>query len=270
MSEEKLDLATQEQEVVAEEKIVTEEEIPKGYISKDKWIDMGRDPEDWVSKKEYERAGSLMKQLDTVKKEMSAVVKLNQQIVKKFNDAELRGYEKGIKDLKAARKEAIEVGDSDQVDKITEVIDQYQNTAKELKQEAETPTVRGEVLDFAKRNQTWFQKDARMTQFACAKEAELLALHPELGNDLSELYERVQDEVESTFTDFFGKKAKPKAPPLASSQRVSSDKETFTIHDLSKIEKEMYLGTYKSLSKESQKEYTPSYFINELKNLGLR
>lgn len=99
---------------------IPQEERPKGHISKDDWIAMGRDGEEWRSADAFEERGKWIKRVQDLENRVSTTEQSAEDQVRHLNAF----HEAKIKDLKVKQREAVELGDTEQYDALDKQIDE--------------------------------------------------------------------------------------------------------------------------------------------------
>src|SRR3990167_57556 len=104
----------------------------KGYISKDEWTNLGRDPKEWVSEDEYAARGPIFKHIEKLNKKLTVMADYNQRIMGKMQDAERRGYERAHTELQHQRAQAVQESDHYAVQQLDHQIQQTQQKLQEV------------------------------------------------------------------------------------------------------------------------------------------
>lgn len=117
----------------------------EGWVSKEEWEEQGKDPDQWVSSREFVRRGELMERIkgqtkalknsDKRMQELEEAIKLLGEHNKKYAAA---AYEKAKKDLQRQKLEAIDERDHETVIEIDEKIEEL---TKEAEQASETEII---------------------------------------------------------------------------------------------------------------------------------
>ena len=118
-----------------------------GWQPEADWVDAGKDPADWVDAPEFNVRGELMgriqgmgRKLNGYEKEIAelrATQKKHSQVTRSMVEAT---YKKAITDLNRQRREAMEVGDYDQLDELDQRRDEMVEKRAEMSDEAEEET----------------------------------------------------------------------------------------------------------------------------------
>jgi len=111
--------------------------------------------------------------------------------------------DKTIKELQGYRKEAIELGDAELVDKFDVQIKEVE--AMPIKPDLQKPTAQqydDEAMAFIERNKSWFNEDTPMNEvmkgYACQRDYEIRIKNPNISPE--ELYQQVEDDVKNKFS----------------------------------------------------------------------
>ena len=157
--------------------------------------------------------------------------------------AEVRQLKGELSTLKAKKKEAIEEGDVDAVDKLDDEIDGVKEAmVKPEKVEADNPEYEGWV-----KNNDWYEKDKEMKEYANA----IVAENP--GASFKRITALVDKKVKAMFPDKFDGKAKAKASPVeGSSRKIASSR--FTESDLTSGQKSI-MRDFVKMGIMSKKDY---------------
>ena len=164
-----------------------------GWVAKEEWVESGKDGDAWVTAGEFNRRGELLGFIKNQNKKLAAMAQtvsdLNQHNAKL---EEIRLAEKESQ-LKAARREAIEEGDTAAVDAIDKPLEEVQ--AAKAKAAAHEATMQEQVAalgapsdiveelkSFAEKN-TWYGTDRARTAAFNAKADEVIQDYP-TGADL--------------------------------------------------------------------------------------
>jgi len=197
------------------------------------------DPDAWVSAKEFNRAKSLFNKIDhEVKARKAYEVKLA-ELEKSFHDRIQNVVEvtrqQTLADLNKQKREAVEEADYDLVQAIDEKIDTAKDqlkdapTHKEEKQAA-VEEIRSPVQNWMSAN-SWFDKDAEMTDFALSYQQASLNRLPDPTNisdaQLQATLEQTTVAVKRAFPEKLGSAPAPtraRAPSVESGTPRRSNK----------------------------------------------
>ena len=110
---------------------IEEEASSEGWTTKEEFVKAGKDPENWVSAREYVRYGKLQKASREATERLERQFNEKLDGVNKFHEMQLKAT---IEQLKNQKKEAIETGDVDAVDRIEGQLDQLKVIEKPVSQ----------------------------------------------------------------------------------------------------------------------------------------
>ena len=242
----------------------TEVELSIEEQAKAKGWNPDHDGPNKVSAQEYMRVGSMIGRQKYLEKQLELISKQNQEMFKKFQDAEIKGYKRGIEELKIQRKEALELGDATRADAITQEMDEYKQTIAAEEAKAKQNQVPPDVLEFVTRNSEWFGKDQRLTQLATIKEREYEIMHPDKSRH------EILKLVEESINVVRGVKKETPRPVAAPSRNAIPGTAATSMNDLNREERDMYKTIHSHLKGQDQKEFTVDKYIEQLKVLGVR
>lgn len=168
------------------------------------------EPEAWRDADEFLRRGReingfLRKDLDklnsrnaTLEAELNEMKSTLTEFSKFHQETEKRAYERALKDLKEAKKEAIADGDGERVLAIEDEIEALKEVKPTEKKVApqEQPQVDQVFIDWVEQNQ-WYSKDEDLTVFANGFAEHLRKQNPKL------IGKKFLDEVEKKVKDAF-------------------------------------------------------------------
>lgn len=219
-------------------------------------------PDGPKSAEEFLRAEPLYEEIKSSHKEireLKAAIKAMKDLLTK---QEQKAYEKALNDIRAAKVQAIEMGNVAEVDKLDNEIKRINDDLHHVQQQQNSP----KVQDFLDRNASWLQEQseeaADMRLLAQAKHA---ALSSQGKSD-----EDIVDVLEATLRKAFPSRfevQKPNLTPRVEAQAVEakaakSKKGSYTLADLNSEQKEIcrYLTRSGTMTQEQ--------YINELVKLG--
>ncbi len=157
---------------------------------------------EWVDHEEFHRRTPLF---DKISKQNKTLKDLNAKIialVEHNQNLEKRTREKVLAELKQQRKEAVQYGDTEAFDEVEKRIEEVQAEELSLKIDDE-PAAPAEpvqeipqpIKDFAERNDSWFEKDKEMTDYAVYKVQSLT----NQGIAINDALEQAEAAVKATF-----------------------------------------------------------------------
>lgn len=193
-----------------------------GWVSKEEWESSGKDPDQWVDAGEFVRRAPLFQELKEHKRRNKDLEKRLDDVAQYAAKAEEIGRQRALKELDQKRKEAITLGD---VEAFEEADNEYQKLQLEkvappepaVKKEDEQPQYPPEVVEFAKRNERWFDKDVAMTAYA----VEQTRRYRMAGDEMSEAMSKAEADVKREFAHKFinPKKDQPSAVAQGSGEQ---------------------------------------------------
>ena len=210
MSDEQVVEAPEAAEVSAELSEARKEASRFGWRPLDQW---DGDESAWVDADKFlargqEYNGFLKKENGRLNTRLSEVEKTLQEFAAHHEKVAAQAYERAVKDLKEARKEAIRNQDVDAQLQVEEQLEELkeQRQAPLPKAPAQSPENAAAFNEWTSRN-AWFGKDAEATQFA-----------EDVGKGLAgkvtgvEFLKRVERAVKAEFPDLFSNPARRAAP----------------------------------------------------------
>lgn len=223
-----------------------------GWTSKSEWVEQGKNPDDWVNAKHFNDKGELIRQsreLKNLEKTFTERVQNVQKLAQMQAQIQLQNLQQENEKLKFERRQAINYGDVDAVERLDSQLMNNAITQVNIQQQIQQPQQQGPSQDELaveadfERNNSWISvTDPLSPDFAKAEYArrayqQLLTSVP----DVNQRLQLLQQEITSKFP------VKPavnpnrdKAPMTDSkSGRVSSSGE-LTWADLSPDEKHQW------------------------------
>lgn len=180
----------------------------QGWRPLEEW---DKDPEDWVDAKTFLRNGEYM---ERIKSQSSLIKKLEKklasqedtvsQLVEHHEKVKEAEYQRGLKDLKALKKEAMEIGDTDTVieidDKIMDLKRSNETKVQAPKQSEEMHPDVAEWMD----NNSWYKDDPALQGAANGIISDMLAKDPSLQGNIREILDRTTAKLKEEFPNKFG------------------------------------------------------------------
>ena len=176
--------------------------IKSGWVPKEEFKG---DLENWKTAKQFNEYGQLLDQTYQQKRKIQKLTETTEQLVSSIKDIQEQSYQKALNELKAKTRSAIEVGDVEEVERLQD----EQLKIKQTITPAVTPNnIPDHIIEAVKTFQDenkWFQgktaKEIAMTQFATAREKELLTTGMDYGKILTTIKEEVRKDFSSYFTN---------------------------------------------------------------------
>lgn len=219
MSEEEL-----REEIVEEHHEEQHEDVPEGFISKERWEEMGKDPDEWRSPEEFKERGEkinsvLKKQRDELKGEIDSFrqdfeqYRQHQQQVTAQKEKEAyerasREYNEQLQKIRQAKAKAIEEMDSENFLK-AEDMEKTLKPPQEPRHD-QPPQAHPDIAEFITRPEnSWYNEDKDLREYA-----DYLAttfVEPVRGGQMTvkQALQKVSERVQQQFPHKFGKKTAP-------------------------------------------------------------
>ena len=206
---------------------------------KDKWVNH----DEFNRRAElFDKIGSQNKAIKDLNKKLDALINHNQSL-------ETKTREKVLAELEAQKREAIGFGDTEAFDAVEAKIEELEKQESTLKVEDDEPEqapaqpeqqeIPKPIKDFAERNNTWFEKDREMTEFAVFKVQQAT----NAGIPINEALEQAEASVKSMFASKLAPAPNPrKSKPAAvmSGQNESRPSTNKQFSDLTSEQKQVW------------------------------
>lgn len=218
-----------------------------GWKPEEEW---SGSPEDWVPAKEFIGRQKLFDKIHDLRNQLSRQASKFEQDMTKisthFAKVQEVEYNRALKDLKNQLAAAKSAGEVDEVAEIAGQIKEVERDVKEAKQTVKQTQSGGptpEYIDWQKRNESWFQKDAEMTGDAIAIGTGYAAANP--NKSQTEILEYVEKKVRRIYPEKF-EDGEPKGKQRLEDNRVeggsnrsapSKKKGQLTVNDLNDVER---------------------------------
>lgn len=210
------------------------------------------DPEVWVGAEEFIKRQPLFDKIKTQSKRLKELEKTVEALGKYYQINIQQAKEKAIADLKAQRREAIEVGDAVTVDQIDQKIDHVKAIPEpDIQPKGMAP----EIEKFVSDNSTWFNKDEEMTSFAVAYNENYLRKHPD---DLDKSLEETLKAVKKAFPEKFVNQRKTNPPAVEGAATPNTGAGKYNMNRLSSEQKFVYNQLVKVHKQMSHDDYFKS------------
>src|SRR3990167_2661536 len=165
MSEE-TKVETEKTQVETKEQVTNSELIPEphpaeleargqGWVSKEEWVESGRDEGDWRPAKEFVERGEIFKTLHSVKRELKQTRAQHEALQKHHQYVFEKAHLKAIDDLKRERRAAIRADDLETAETIAEEIDELKENHAKEKQVVIAENKKAEVQEANPEFQMW-------------------------------------------------------------------------------------------------------------------
>lgn len=246
-----------------------------GHISKEDWIDMGKDPDEWRSPEEFVERGEnivpiMRDRIDKLEKTIETLTKHVKTQVEKAEERALteakKSYEQEIARLKAERVKAVDDGD---VEKFEELDNKINSLDPPQEPAGEKPAA-DPHFEAWHANNPWYapdldnvgSADRDMTIFALA-----VANDPELIKENlppDKFYQRVEERVRANFPHKFQNKNREQVDMVESTTPAPPKTNGKTWADIPSDAKATYKRTAAELEREYGKDYVKENFTQEI------
>jgi len=172
----------------------------------------------WVDAETFVKNQPLIDKIGNQKKKLKELEKTVEALAKHYQTNVTQAKERAIIDLRAERREAIELGEVTKVEEIDQKIDHVKRMEEVLVKPSAMPS---ELEDFLESQKSWFNKDEDMTTFAVAHNESYLKKHP---GELGEALEKTLAAVRKAYPEKFENTRKTAAPSVdGATQAVKTD-----------------------------------------------
>lgn len=131
----------------------------RGWVSKDEWIEAGKDEDDWVPAKRFLKIGDEIEERKELKKQLKETRKLAEELTGLVKKGLATQAQKEVLAKMAQRDQAIELGDKAKVHELDKEI-------ASVKAEATPEVTPAEIMSFVQENKEWWGVDLPATQAA--------------------------------------------------------------------------------------------------------
>ena len=246
-----------EEEEIKEEVVETVEPTPteqeamsQGWVSKEEWVESGRDEGDWRPAKEFVERGEIFKTLHSVKRELKQEKAAREALQKHHQYVFEKAHLKAVDDLKRERRAAIRAEDFETAEAIAEEMDDLKEKHEQEKKVVQAETQKAVVQEgehpefqmWVEKNK-WYLLDNDLRDFADATALVYMKRHSDATPAV--LLNHVEKELRGKFPDKFGvKKAAPNA--VAGVNRVAKQGNKSVDVELDDFEQEIMASLVKS------------------------
>jgi len=204
---------------------------PRGYMSKEAWIESGKDPEKWVSEDEFKATGERIKLANKIRQEIRGDFENQLKNVNLLHQIQLKNQRE---ELLSRRDDAIDVADKASVKALDKQIKELDDLADLAKENTSLPDKPVEVAQWENAN-PWVN-DPKDPRTAIAQKTYIAAINA--GIEPSEALDLVDSAISKKFS------SKSVAPrQVAESSRQSStsrEPEAVTMKSLTAEEKKIW------------------------------
>lgn len=214
------------------------EDTPSGYMSKEAWIEAGKDPDEWVSQDVFKERTQRIKEVSRLKREMAQQSKDFENRLKNVATLTRVQAQRELERLSSLRDEAIDLSDREEVkrlDKRMAEIEKEKDLTEEKKVESVKPP---EVYEWEEENPWINDNDDPRTPIAQKAFREAM----ESGKTLAGSLRAAERAVQSLSQQDREIKKKPAVSMADSSRSVASknDSPSISWSSLSRDEVDMY------------------------------
>lgn len=226
-------------------------------------------PRDWVDAEEFNRRGPAFNEVKKLNRQIAALAKTNKDLMGRFHEADIKGYNRALADLQEKYEEAVQMGDRSTAKAAQAAIDDTtaKKTALEQQNQAGPDPA---AIEFVNKNKDWFalpntpnagdMTKVEMSKFAVMQEHAMKAMHPDWSTE--EVYDEVESLVKLKYPKYFNV-AKPAPVKLESGssrgETTTQGSTTYTTNDLTQDAREVFTA----FKKVYGKEYTLAEFVKE-------
>lgn len=256
-----------DQEVVDTPQLSVDEERASqhGWVPKEQWQG---DPNEWIPAKVFNMRGDFFGRIAKDKKEISELRQTVGYLVEERQSAFESGYKRGLAELRAERREALEAGDVDKVEQIEDKIDEFKEEHATKKQEFEKKVVENKqpenpVYDSWAAENDWYMANPTLTTYANEVSQEIVSQAQAKGVqvDYPKLLQEITRKVKQKFPEKFGRSvvstqtsAVDGGSSSADDKPVKRNTGKFSENDLSDQERRI-METVLKTTKLSKEEY---------------
>lgn len=182
-----------------------------GWRPQEEW--QGEEDE-WIDARTFNKNGEFMdriksqtSQLRGQDKKISKLETSIQNLAEHNKKIDEVAFKKALNELKGLKRDALDIGDNDQVVEIDDQINDLKSIQKEADQpniEEPQENINPEVVDWIEQN-NWYKTDTMLRGAADALTLEIVQAYPELRNSPSEVLKKVEVRMKEEFPSKFGK-----------------------------------------------------------------
>jgi hypothetical protein len=192
-----------------------------GWVPKDEYTG---DPTRWKSAEVFVALDEPIKRIESQSQELKQVKRVLDSLKEHYSKVKETEYNRALKELKSARKQALIDGDVDKFEQLEDDIEQVKEEFTSIKQtpiEAPSPqeVVHPEFQTWLNKN-PWYSSYSHMKQFA----DDIGVKFARQGMDRQEVLKKVEEAVRKEFPQRFTNPNKEKAPDVESGGSKQSGK----------------------------------------------
>jgi hypothetical protein len=193
-------------EVVVEQPIEVSKmetvEKPQGHMSPEEWVAAGHSMSSYKGEEAYKKDGKLYEALDAQNRRIKALETISRKFADEHYEAEKKGYERAIQEIKEQQKKAAEIGEWEKVVDLTDKL-------VELKKPNDIPQPLTDddtaVADFATNNAWMFsnnKNDQLIRLYAEFQEKTLRTENPTFST--RQILSMVENKVRDQYPEKYG------------------------------------------------------------------
>lgn len=191
----------------------------------------------WVSAEVFLAKGEFLDEVHKLKRAIKNRDKKLDALTAHLEMMRNKDFADREKDIKAKKREAMEMGDYDSVELLDEELDTVKAEKRQAQEETKNDGPPEAYIEWAEEN-TWYSSDPELTAFADKIAPGIFQTGN--GKDLADLYNEVSAEVKARFPEKFGgAKSRPvSAVETARNSTRSTTRQTKSKHSLSDLPEE--------------------------------
>jgi hypothetical protein len=224
MQEQNTEIVPEQSGEQAPEVVYTEiqlKAIDQGWIPKD---DFDGDESEFIDAAEFVRRGELFKKIETQSKEVKALRQALESFKVHHSKVKEAEYERALKTLQSARKDAVINGEHEQAFALEEKIDEIKAEKAMVVAEGKAPVVQDDV-GYTAEFQAWVDKNSWYENnkvMRATADALGVAYHKE-GFNPAEVLRKVANDIREEFKDKFKKQSSERTMAVEPSTRTGSN-----------------------------------------------
>lgn len=222
---------------------IEERASAQGWRPKDEW---DGDPDEWVSAREFVRAGELFKKIDDQNRTLKEFRKTIDELAKHNSKIAKVEYDRALNDLRAKKKEALELGDADAVIEVDDKIAAVREAQREAPAVA-TPQVPGvnPIFESWVSRNGWYNNQPAMKAYADR-------IGTELGGQMSptDLLAHVEKEVKKEFAHKFNNPKREEPSAVEGSTNKSGKGKSYALSDEERRVMQRFVKTVPGMTEE--------------------
>jgi hypothetical protein len=224
--------------VEAEVSPIEQEALDQGWMPKEKWVESGKNPDDWRGAKEFKERGEFFKVINSLKRDQKQTKAAHDALVRHHQYVFEKARIQAIDDLKKERRQAMRNEDLDRVEQIEDQIEkeqsQFAQERAQLAASQQAAAQAGPPAEFEawKSTNTWYDTNQELREYADDVGIAYIARYPTAKPD--EVLKVIDTKMRKQFPDKFGaRRASPSPTAVADkTTRVSKRTDDVTLTDL--------------------------------------